>query len=191
MVTSSGPHFFEVDVTAVGFRFHLVFFSAAFAGRRPVLVRVSGVHANFLTHVSAKAASTALTCEDCGVRFISRLNYKIQAWRHVYDSLCIRLPLALVELEAALKRLRVGNKELSDIVPCHFAAHHAISDGIVYGIWRAVRNGHCPLLLTYYSLFCVVSRAMTPEISARCLRLYYENRPRLKWPRHHTGTPCQ
>ena len=51
--------------------------------RRPVLV--SGVHANFLTHVSAKAASTALTCEDCGVRFISRLKYKIQAWRHVYD----------------------------------------------------------------------------------------------------------
>ena len=52
--------------------------------RRPVLV--SGVHANFLTHVSAEADSTALTCEDCGasVRFISRLKYKIQAWRHVY-----------------------------------------------------------------------------------------------------------
>jgi hypothetical protein len=43
--------------------------------RRPVLV--SGVHANFLTHVSAKAASesTAHTCKDCGVRFISRLKY--------------------------------------------------------------------------------------------------------------------
>ncbi len=63
--------------------------------RRPVLV--SGVHANFLTHVSAKAASTALTCEDCGVRFISRRKYKIQAWRHVHDSVCTRLPLALVE----------------------------------------------------------------------------------------------
>ena len=72
--------------------------------RRPVLV--SGVHANFLTHVSAKAASTALTCEDCGVRFISRLKYKIQAWRHVYDNLCIRLPLALVE--AVLKKLARG-----------------------------------------------------------------------------------
>ena len=38
--------------------------SADFLGRhrrRPVLV--SGVHANFLTHVSAKAASTALTCD--------------------------------------------------------------------------------------------------------------------------------
>ena len=45
--------------------------------RRPVLV--SGVHANFLTHVSAKAASTALTCEDCGVRFISRLKYKARS----------------------------------------------------------------------------------------------------------------
>ena len=72
--------------------------------RRPVLV--SGVHANFLTHVSAKAASTALTCEDCGVRFISRLKYKIQAWRHVYDNLCIRLSLALVE--AVLKKLALG-----------------------------------------------------------------------------------
>jgi hypothetical protein len=76
--------------------------------RRPVLV--SGVHANFLTHVSAKAASTALTCEDCGVRFISRLKYKIQAWRHVYDNLCIRLSLALVE--AVLKKLALGKKEL-------------------------------------------------------------------------------
>ena len=72
--------------------------------RRPVLV--SGVHANFLTHVSAKAASTALTCEDCGVRFISRLKYKIQAWRHVYDNLCIRLSLALVE--AVLRKLALG-----------------------------------------------------------------------------------
>jgi hypothetical protein len=59
----------------------------------------------FLTHwhVSAKAASTALTCDsedcqpasECGVtvpvRFISRLGleYKKQAWRHVY--VCIRL----------------------------------------------------------------------------------------------------
>ena len=75
-------------------------------GRRPVLVTVSGVHANFLTHVSAKAAPTALTCEDCGVRFISRLKYKIQAWRHVYDNLCIRLSLALVE--AVLKKLALG-----------------------------------------------------------------------------------
>ncbi len=78
--------------------------------RRPVLV--SGVHANFLTHVSAKAASTALTCEleDCGVRFISRLKYKIQAWRHVlvYDNLCIRLSLALVDSEAVLKKLALG-----------------------------------------------------------------------------------
>ena len=72
--------------------------------RRPVLVSV--VHANFLTHVSAKAASTALTCEDCGVRFISRLKYKIQAWRHVYDNVCIRLSLALVE--AVLKKLALG-----------------------------------------------------------------------------------
>ena len=73
-----------------------------------VIVLVSGVHANFLTHVSAKAASTALTCEDCGVRFISRLKYKIQAssWRHVYDNLCIRLSLALVE--AVLKKLALG-----------------------------------------------------------------------------------
>ncbi len=56
--------------------------------RRPVLV--SGVHANF-PHVSrsAKAAPTGLSCEDCGVRLISRLEYKIQAWRHVY--VCIRL----------------------------------------------------------------------------------------------------
>ncbi len=126
--------------------------------RRPVLV--PGVHANFLTHVSlaAKAASTALTCEDCGVRFISRLKYKIQAWRHVYDSLCIRLPLALVE--AVLKKLACGKSGV--------AAHHAISDGIVCGIWRAVRNRHCPLLLTYYSLFkfCVVSRAMRSALFA-------------------------
>jgi len=61
---------------------------------------------DFFTHVSAKAASTALTCEDCGVRFISRLKYKIQAWRHVYDNLCIRLSLALVE--AVLKKLALG-----------------------------------------------------------------------------------
>ena len=73
--------------------------------RRPVLV--SGVHANFHTHVSAKAASTALTCEECGVRFISRLKYTIQAWRHVYDNICIRLSLALVE--AVLKKLARGN----------------------------------------------------------------------------------
>ena len=72
--------------------------------RRPVLV--SGVHANFHSHVSAKAASTALTCEECGVRFISRLKYTIQAWRHVYDNLCIRLSLALVE--AVLKKLALG-----------------------------------------------------------------------------------
>ncbi len=69
---------------------------------------VSGVHANFLTHVPAKAASTALTCEDCGVRIISRLNYKIQAWRHVYDNLCIRLFLALVEAVLRVKKLALG-----------------------------------------------------------------------------------
>ena len=72
--------------------------------RRPVLV--SGVHANFHSHVSAKAASTALTCEECGVRFISRLKYTIQAWRHVYCNLCIRLSCALVE--AVLKKLARG-----------------------------------------------------------------------------------
>jgi hypothetical protein len=44
----------------VGFRFHLLTFSKGRHRRRPVLV--SGVHANFLTHVSAEAASTALTC---------------------------------------------------------------------------------------------------------------------------------
>ena len=103
--------------------------------RRPVLV--SGVHANFLTHVSAKAASTALTCEDCGVRFISRLKYKIQAWRHVYDNLCIRLSLALVE--GVLKKLALGKYGV--------AAHHAISDGIVYeGEWHDAVPGR-PLLL--------------------------------------------
>ncbi len=60
------------------------------------------------------------------------------------------------------RSLRVGNKlELEGV-----AAHRAISDGIVYGIWRAVRNGHCPLLLTYYSLFCVVSRAMRSALFA-------------------------
>jgi hypothetical protein len=77
------PHFFEIDV---GFPVSSVDLFGRHR-RRPVLV--SGVHANFLTHVSAKAAPTALTCEDCGVRFISRLEYKIQAWRHVY--VCIRL----------------------------------------------------------------------------------------------------
>ncbi len=73
--------------------------SVDFLGRhhrlgRPVFV--SGVHANFLTHVSAKAASTALTCEDCGVRFISRLKYKIQAssWRHVRQSMYTTFPRA-------------------------------------------------------------------------------------------------
>ena len=54
--------------------------------------------------------------------------------------------------------LRVGNKGV--------AAHHAISVDIVYGIWRAVRNGHSPLLLTYYSLLCVVSRAMRSALLA-------------------------
>jgi hypothetical protein len=95
------PHFFEIGQR--GFRVS----SLDFLGRhrrRPILV--SGVHANFLTHVSAEAASTALTCEDCGVRFISRLKYKIQAWRHIYDNLCIRLSLALVE--AVLKKLARG-----------------------------------------------------------------------------------
>jgi hypothetical protein len=40
----------------------------------------SGVHANFFTHVSAKAASTSPTCqcEECGVRFISRLDLTTQ-----------------------------------------------------------------------------------------------------------------
>jgi hypothetical protein len=80
-------HFFEIDVG-----FPVSSAASDLFGRhrrRPVLV--SGVHANFLTHwhVSAKAALTAPTCEDCGVRFISRLEYKIQAWRHVYA--CIRL----------------------------------------------------------------------------------------------------
>ena len=93
-------HFFEIDVGSGSIRL-------TFLGRhrrRPVLV--SGVHANFHSHVSAKAASTALTCEECGVRFISRLKYTIQAWRHVYCNLCIRLSCALVE--AVLKKLARG-----------------------------------------------------------------------------------
>ena len=58
-----------------------------FLGRhRRRLVVVTGVRANFLTHMSAKAASTALTCgEECGVRFIS-LEYTMGARRHVRQS---------------------------------------------------------------------------------------------------------
>jgi hypothetical protein len=59
-------HFFEIDV---GFRCNLLFFFGRLElrlRRRPVLV--SGVHANFLTHVSAKAA---------GPRLLQRLRAKI------------------------------------------------------------------------------------------------------------------
>jgi hypothetical protein len=37
------------------------------------------------------AARHGTMCEDCGVRFISRLEYKIQAWRHVYVCIPSRL----------------------------------------------------------------------------------------------------
>jgi hypothetical protein len=36
----------------------------------------------------SEAASTALTCEECGARFVSRLKYKLRARQHVYGSLC-------------------------------------------------------------------------------------------------------
>ena len=73
------------------------------------------------------------------MRFISRLKHKIQAWRHVYDNLCIRLSLALVE--AVLKKLALGTRKEG------VAAHHATSDGIVYeGEWHDAVPGR-PLLL--------------------------------------------
>ena len=64
--------FFEIDV---GFRFHLLTFPKGRHRRRPVLV--SGVHANFLSYARVSQSGfledTALMCEECGVRFISRL----------------------------------------------------------------------------------------------------------------------
>ncbi len=72
------------------FRFHLLTFLAAIADVRfwsqaPAFMRTF-LRTSRYTVTSAKAAPTAPTCEDCGVRFISRLEYKIQleAWRHVY-----------------------------------------------------------------------------------------------------------
>jgi hypothetical protein len=94
------PHFFEIDV---GFRFHLLTFWAAIVDVRfwsPAFMRT------FLRTCQPKRLLQRLRAIDCGVRFISRLKYKIQAWRHVYDNLCIRLSLALVE--AVLKKLALG-----------------------------------------------------------------------------------
>ena len=68
------PHFFEIDV---GSDFVLeVFGPPSRPVWSPVFVRTS-------PRVSAKAALTAPTRGECGVRFISRL----RAWRHVFDNL--------------------------------------------------------------------------------------------------------
>ena len=68
------PHFFEIDV---GSDFVLdVFWPPSRPVWSPVFVRTS-------PRVSAKAALTAPTRGECGVRFISRL----RAWRHVFVNL--------------------------------------------------------------------------------------------------------
>jgi hypothetical protein len=128
--------------------------------RRPVLV--SGVHANFHSHVSAKAASTALTCEECGVRFISRLKYTIQAWRHVYDSLCIRLPSRSSKLSS--RSLRLGNKELLHTTQFQTTLHTKVR-----GTMRSLA-GRC-----YYF-------SPNRSIDQHCWRLY-TFRPRWQWIR--------
>jgi hypothetical protein len=89
-------------------------------------------------HVSAKSASTACAealdselvhvceLEDCSVRFISRLNYKIQAWRNVYDSLCIRQVFPRARRSCPQERsLRVGNTTVvrSCCTPRNFRRH--------------------------------------------------------------------
>ena len=74
------PHFFEIDV---GSDFVLdVFWPPSRPVWSPVFVRAS-------PRVSAKAALTALTRGECGVRLISRLRAWRQAQRqwHVFDNL--------------------------------------------------------------------------------------------------------
>jgi hypothetical protein len=67
-------HFFEIDV---GSDFVLdVFWPPSRPVRSPAFMRTS-------PRVSAKAALTAPTHGECGVRFISRL----RAWRDVFDNL--------------------------------------------------------------------------------------------------------
>jgi hypothetical protein len=88
------PHFFPLN-------FGLPSPSVTFGHRRCDLscARVS----------RSEAASTALTCEECGARFVSRLKYKLQARQHVYGSLCTTFHAPSSNLSS--QRLRAGNEE--------------------------------------------------------------------------------
>jgi hypothetical protein len=57
-------------------------------------------------HGRARWGSSIIKTASLSKRFISRLKFKIQAWRHVYDNICIRRSLALVE--AVRKKLSRG-----------------------------------------------------------------------------------
>ena len=82
----------------------LTFLAAIAAGWSPVYVRTS-------PRVSAKAALTAPTRGECGVRFISRL----RAWRHVFDNLyttvrCYRSANCGCGTYAHIPSLKKGNQ---------------------------------------------------------------------------------
>jgi len=96
------PHFFEIDV---GSDFVLdVFWPPSRPVWSPVFVRTS-------PRVSAKAALTAPTRGECGVRFISRL----RAWRHVFVNLyttvrCYRSTICGCGPYAHISSLKKGNQ---------------------------------------------------------------------------------